>query len=144
MTLIYDVGLHDGRDTAHYLREGARVIAIDANPAMCAQAEQQFSAHIQTGQLTILNVGIAVERGSLKFSICHEHTEWSSFLREVASRNGCGHHSISIDCLSASDIINEYGVADYIKIDIEGHDRACTSARFYNEMVLFFTALGWP
>jgi len=30
--LVYDIGLHDGRDTGHYLREGCRVVAIDANP----------------------------------------------------------------------------------------------------------------
>ena len=32
--LIYDVGMHNGDDTAYYLHKGFRVIAIDANPAM--------------------------------------------------------------------------------------------------------------
>jgi len=28
--LVYDIGVHDGSDTGHYLREGARVVAVDA------------------------------------------------------------------------------------------------------------------
>jgi len=32
--LIYDIGLHDGDDTAYYLHKGYRVIAVDADPTM--------------------------------------------------------------------------------------------------------------
>jgi len=49
--LVYDIGLHDGRDTGHYLRDGSRVVALDANPEMCAAAEANFGDHIPTGQL---------------------------------------------------------------------------------------------
>jgi transposase len=35
---VYDIGLHDGRDTGHYLKQGCRVVALDANPVMCAAA----------------------------------------------------------------------------------------------------------
>ena len=49
--LVYDIGLHDGTDTGHYLREGSRVVALDANPEMCAAAEANFRDYIRTGQL---------------------------------------------------------------------------------------------
>jgi FkbM family methyltransferase len=125
MTLIYDLGLHDGRDTARYLREGARVIAIDANPTMCQNATVQFDDYIKAGQLTILNRGIAAHKGRLDFWICDEISDWSSFNLESASRNGVKHHSISIDCVPINDVIREFGVPDYMKIDIEGNDRIC-------------------
>src|SRR6516162_4596772 len=96
--LIYDVGLHDGRDTGHYLREGCRVVAIDANPAMCAAAEVQFRNYIRSGQLKIINRGIAECKDQLKFWVCDDVSEWSSFHREIASRNGARHHSILVDC----------------------------------------------
>jgi hypothetical protein len=41
--LVYDIGPHDGRVTGHYLREGSRVVALDANPTMCAAAEAIFA-----------------------------------------------------------------------------------------------------
>jgi FkbM family methyltransferase len=40
--LIYDVGMHNGDDTAYYLRRGFRVIAIEPNPALVATAAERF------------------------------------------------------------------------------------------------------
>ena len=42
--LVYDIGLHNGGDTRQYLEEGCRVIAIDANPAMCAAVVGEVAA----------------------------------------------------------------------------------------------------
>src|SRR5260370_40370532 len=53
--LVYDIGLHNGGDTRQYLKEGCRVIAIDANPAMCAAAVAEFQRHIDTKRLTVLS-----------------------------------------------------------------------------------------
>jgi FkbM family methyltransferase len=126
-TLVYDIGLHDGRDTGHYLREGCRVVAVDANPAMCAAAEAQFRNYIRTGQLKIINRGVAECKSQLEFWVCDDVSEWSSFHREIASRNGAKHHAIPVDCIPIIEIINEFGVAHYMKIDIEGSDRVCIS-----------------
>jgi FkbM family methyltransferase len=123
--LVYDIGLHDGGDTGHYLREGARVVAIDANPVMCAAAEAGFRDYIRTGQLKVINRGVADHIGQLEFWVCDDVSEWSSFHREIASRNGAKHHAIPVDCVPIMEIINEFGVADYMKIDIEGNDRIC-------------------
>jgi len=123
--LVYDIGLHDGRDTAHYLREGSRVVAVEANPVMCAAAEAHFHDYIRTGQLTIINRGLAEHKGQLEFWVCDDVSEWSSFHRDIASRNGAKHHAITVDCVPIMDIVAEFGVADYMKIDIEGNDRIC-------------------
>lgn len=123
--LIYDIGLHDGRDTAHYLKEGARVVAVEANPVMCAAGEKNFGDFIRAGQLTIVNRGIAERKGQLEFWVCDDESEWSSFHREIASRNGARHHAITIDCVPIMDLIGQFGVPEYMKIDIEGSDRVC-------------------
>lgn len=123
--LVYDIGLHDGGDTAHYLREELRVVAVDANPVMCAAAEAHFRDYIRTGQLTIINRGLAEHKGQLEFWVCDDVSEWSSFHRDIASRNGAKHHAITVDCVPIMDIVGEFGVADYMKIDIEGNDRIC-------------------
>lgn len=123
--LVYDLGLHDGRDTAQYLREGSRVVAVDANPAMCTAAEAHFREYIRTGQLTIINRGVAGHKGQLEFWVCDDVSEWSSFHRGIASRNGAKHHAIAVDCVPIMDIVGEFGVPDYMKIDIEGNDRIC-------------------
>jgi hypothetical protein len=56
--LIYDVGLHDGGDTGHYLRCGFRVLAIDANPVMMELAKKNYSEALLSGRLTLLNKAI--------------------------------------------------------------------------------------
>jgi FkbM family methyltransferase len=124
-TLVYDIGLHDGMDTGHYLRERSRVVAIDANPVMCAAAEANFRDYIRTGQLKVINRGVAEHKGQFEFWVCDDVSEWSSFHRDIASRNGVKHHAITVDCVPIIDIIDEFGVADYMKIDIEGNDRIC-------------------
>lgn len=93
-------------------------MAIDANPAMCAAAEVQFRNYIRTGQLKIINRGVADGKSQLEIWVCDDVWEWSSFNRKIASRNGAMHHSILVDCVSITEIM-----PDYMKIDIEGNDR---------------------
>jgi len=42
--LVYDIGLPDGRDTGHYLRERCRVVAIDANPSNVRGGRKDLTA----------------------------------------------------------------------------------------------------
>ncbi len=126
--LIYDVGMHNGDDTAYYLHRGFRVLAIDANPQACADARGRFQEELSSGRLTILNVGITAEPGPRDFWICEANSEWSSFDRQIASRNGLPHHSIQVPCRSFAAILEQYGVPYYLKVDIEGHDLVCLDA----------------
>ena len=57
--LIYDVGMHNGNDTAFYLHQGFRVIAIDADPRAVDAAKQRFRSDLASERLKFLNVGIA-------------------------------------------------------------------------------------
>jgi FkbM family methyltransferase len=125
MPLVYDIGLHDGGDTGHYLREGCRVVAIDANPIMCAAAQAKFRDYIRTGQLTVINCGVTEHKGDLQFWVCDDASEWSSFRLDMASRKGSKHHAVTVESVPINDIVNECGVPDYMKIDIEGYDRIC-------------------
>jgi len=123
--VIFDVGMHDGSDTAFYLRQGYAVLAVEADPVLAAAAEQRFSEAIQTGQLHVLNAGIARSRGTATFWICDDHSVWNSFDVRIASRNGSRHHPITIQTCRFADVLNSFGVPEYLKIDIEGADHLC-------------------
>jgi FkbM family methyltransferase len=123
--LIYDFGLHNGGDTAHYLQSGARVVAVEANPTMCAAVEEKFGDYIRNGQLTVINRGLGEHAGQMEFWVSDDDSEWSSFDRSNVSRLGSRYHAITVDCIPIVDIIAEFGVPDYMKIDLEGHDRVC-------------------
>jgi FkbM family methyltransferase len=125
--LVYDVGLFDGTDTAYYLSRGSRVVAIDANPVMVDNAKARFAGQISTGQLTLINAGIAAADTDLTFW-SSAVPAWSSFNRDIASRNGTEHHAIKIPVVTFGEILKAHGVPHYLKIDIEGNDRLCVEA----------------
>ncbi len=126
--LIYDVGLHDGQDSAYYLWKGYRVVAIEANPEFAQQAERKFGAEIAAGRFTVLNVAIAQTEGDATFWICDDHTDWSSFNEEIASRQGARHHALEVTRRPFRDILSEHGLPRYCKVDIEGSDHLCLEA----------------
>jgi FkbM family methyltransferase len=123
--LIYDVGLHNGDDTAYYLALGYRVVAIEADPNLADLGRKRFRIPIMHDHLQILNVGVAERVGVLPFWVCEGKTEWSSFDQTSASRSGRKCHSVHVRCVPFGDIVREYGVPHYLKIDIETHDRTC-------------------
>jgi FkbM family methyltransferase len=125
--LIYDVGLFDGGDTAYYLFRGYNVVAIDANPVMVDKARQRFAKEIQDGRLTLLNVGVSRESGTMEFWVS-DVPEWSSFDRSIASRDGTRHRSVAVATTPFDQILEKHGLPHYLKIDIEGNDRLCVDA----------------
>lgn len=126
--LIIDVGMHNGNDTAYYLRRGYRVVAIEANPTLAEAGRARFQQEIAVGQLALLNVGIAESAGTATFWVCESNSEWSAFDKEIAGRDGAPCHPVEVKCVTFDQILNTYGVPYYLKIDIEGHDIHCLRA----------------
>lgn len=126
--LIYDVGMNDGMDTAHYLAEGFRVVAVEADPALCQEARIRFAEALSSGRLTIESVGIAEESGTATFYVNDTHSEFSAFDPEVAGRNGMKYHPVQVKTSSFRELLSKHGVPYYLKIDIEGADRHCITA----------------
>ncbi len=121
---IYDVGMHIGQDTEFYLKKGFKVIAIDANPAMCSEGREKFSSYIASGQLEILNVGIVEKPTNEKitFFVNEKVSEWSSFNKSIAVRDNSPYREINVSCVTLNEIVEKYGNPYYVKIDIEGND----------------------
>jgi FkbM family methyltransferase len=101
------------------------VVAIEADPRLAKSAAERFRTQISSGQLRILNIGIAAEEGELPFWICETHSEWSSFDRKNASRYGYSHHEVMVPCRRFASVLEEFGVPHYLKVDIEGNDILC-------------------
>jgi FkbM family methyltransferase len=59
MSLVYDVGMFNGDDTAYYLKKGFRVVGIEANPHLIPKLTERFVAEIEQKQLVIENVAVA-------------------------------------------------------------------------------------
>jgi FkbM family methyltransferase len=125
--LIYDVGMNNGDDTAYYLFKGFRVVAVEADPTLVAHARERFKDSLRSSRLEIVNAAIGPRDEKAEFWICESRSEWNSFDRRVASREGLAHHAIDVQCRPFRSVLEEYGVPFYLKVDIEGHDGYCVA-----------------
>ncbi|HWB13962.1 MAG TPA: FkbM family methyltransferase [Pirellulales bacterium] len=126
--LIYDVGMNNGDDTAFYLERGYRVVGIEADPVLAGSCAERFSSALSDGRLEIVNVAVAPTEGRQTFYVCEGKSEWSSFDISIASKFGRKCHAIEVECRRFGDILGQYGVPYYLKVDIEGCDRVCLDA----------------
>ena len=120
--------MHNGDDTAHYLGGGFRVVAVEANPLLAESGRNRFSDAISGGKLAICNVGISDKEGVQPFWINQEHSEFSSFLPDVAGRNGLHATPVEVPVATFGSILGKYGVPFYLKVDIEQYDVQCIKA----------------
>jgi FkbM family methyltransferase len=125
--LVFDVGLHDGADTAYYLGRGFRVVAVDANPAMIEKAKKDFPKEVASNRLVLVNAAIADTAGERRFWIS-DKSEWSSFDECTSKRQGTLAEPVTVRCELFSTILQKYGIPLYLKIDIEGNDAICIRA----------------
>lgn len=126
--LIYDVGMHNGEDTAYYLSKGFRVVAIDANPDLVTAAKEKFQTAVAESRLVVIHAAIASELGSATFWVCNELRGLSSFDRDRASSLGHQPTSVQVPTVPLDQIFQAQGVPFYLKVDIEGHDHVAVGA----------------
>jgi FkbM family methyltransferase len=65
--LVFDIGLHNGDDSAYYLHLGYRVVGLEANPLLTAQCTQRFEKEIGQGRMTVVNAGVLKQAGTFTF-----------------------------------------------------------------------------
>ena len=121
--LVYDVGMNNGDDSAYYLEQGHEVLAVEPDPDLVGSAEERFQSAIQSGRVTILNVGISDHCGTATFWICDENRIWNSFFHERIEQKDRRYHSIQIPIRTLPDMFDQYGMPVYLKIDVEGYEQ---------------------
>ncbi len=129
--LIYDIGMHTGKDTAYYLKKGFRVVAIEANAELVRGVSERFAAEIEKGRLTIYNVAISETEGRTTFYVNDQKDDWGTLSIDFVERNealGTTHHEVEVLGVPLEKIIRECGIPYYVKVDIEGADLLCLSA----------------
>ena len=79
--MIFDIGMHIGRDTNFYLQKGFKVVAVEASPVLAKQSEERFRDHISSGQLTIVNKALVEDQTeSVEFYVNDEKNDWGTLL----------------------------------------------------------------
>ena len=128
--LVYDIGMREGEDSKFYLLKGFQVVAVEADGLLCELAADRLSEFITTGQLTIVNLAIGPERGPITF-YRSAMSGWGTVDRNWSADNaafGVGSEPVLVEAITLADLVDRHGEPWYMKIDIEGMDRAAVQS----------------
>ncbi len=115
--LIFDLGMHIGKDTEYYLSKGYKVVAVEANPMLVGQNVIWFKEAIEKRNLIIENKAIAYPYSNfIYFQVDENNLDKSHFVEKETK------DTIRVIAISYADLIDSYGLPYYIKCDIEGMD----------------------
>jgi FkbM family methyltransferase len=120
---VLDLGMHVGDDAAYYLHRGYNVVAVEANPELCAAGQKRFKREIQAGRLALHNAALCPSlTDTLEFHICDKNNEWSSLDKWRLDLIGGPVRTVKVPGIVLQKIFDMYGTPHYIKCDIEGAD----------------------
>ena len=122
MSLVYDVGMFNGDDTAYYLKKGFRVVGIEANPHLIPQLTERFSADIEQKRLVVENVAVAEVEGEVELFIAGGDKPQSSLTRRVLDLHNVPVTSTRVRGVTLSSLVQRHGAPTFIKIDVENSD----------------------
>src|SRR5262245_47001837 len=125
--LVFDVGMYRGEDTAFYLSRGYRVVGVEANPDLVEALHQRFAAEVSAARLTILPVAIGPRRGRTRFAVAQGKQVYSTAdpgYLAAARRHGIDFAAVEVDMVTIGDVMAEHGTPYFLKVDVEGMDRA--------------------
>jgi len=138
--LVYDFGFYNGADSRSYLAAGLNVVAIEADPTLvqAASNDPQLLAWMNSGQLKLLNTAIAPAGAQpwTKFYMNKCTQEWNSFFSSIGCRSCTSPHiesptactEVPVTATTCAAVLQQYGVPQYFKLDIEGAESGCYSA----------------
>jgi FkbM family methyltransferase len=123
--VIYDFGSNNGDDIPYYLKKASLVVAVEANPALAEHICARFKSAISLGQLVVLNCVIVKDEmpGELVPFYVHKTNHVLSQFPKPPPGEIDQFDRLLVPSQRASKIIQTYGVAHYVKIDVEHYDQ---------------------
>jgi len=121
--ICYDVGANIGNKTASLIEIGAKVIAIEPQPACVAKIKKRFN-----NQVTVLETGLSDREGEIELHLTQTSTiasmnpEWIQSVQKQRFKQYHWNHKIKVPVTTLDKLILQYGKPKFIKIDVEGFE----------------------
>jgi FkbM family methyltransferase len=125
--LVFDIGAHVGDRVASFLRLGARVVAVEPQPAMVGVLRLFYGRRADIA-IEAAAVGGEVGRTSMMINTDNPTVSTASSAFVSAARDAPGwenqhwRKSVSVPVTTLDALIGKHGMPCFIKIDVEGFE----------------------
>ena len=126
--LVFDIGAHLGDRTRAFSDLGARVIALEPQPGVYRWLERRVGA---SARVSLRTEAVGPEPGEATLAISRRTPTLStlsgSWKSQIGERNPTFRHvswdeAVTVRVVTLDQLIEEYGVPDFCKIDVEGFE----------------------
>lgn len=122
MNLVFDIGANVGQTIEFFLSHAKKIVAFEPNPGLYNELRYKFDRK----NVVLDQRGISNSVGNKVFNISNLHT-LSTFSSDWIKNSRFSDTfdwdlELEVETTTLNNVLDEYGIPDYIKIDIEGHE----------------------
>jgi FkbM family methyltransferase len=122
MKTAFDIGANIGNATEHYLKQGYKVISVEANDALCEKLRNRFRGR----DVVVESCAVSSSVGELDFYHSNADTISTASLDWITKSRFTPNYKwnppVKVKAVTLDHLIQKYGTPDIIKIDVEGYE----------------------
>lgn len=132
--LVFDIGANMGNYAALFAKRGAKVIAFEPQPFCFSFLRHRFRFN---GNVKCVQAAAGEKESRMEMTVSSAHTlsslnpEWIRKVNESERFKAHGapawEKKITVDVTTLDKAIQQYGIPDYVKIDVEGFEKSVLS-----------------
>jgi len=125
--LCFDIGAHLGDRTMHFLKLGARVVAVEPQPLMMAALKRRFG---RNSRVTLVAAALGAAKGRAELAIDPMNPTVATLSPDFVALAGRSRgfrgtrwrERVTVEVTTLDALIAAYGVPAFCKIDVEGYE----------------------